>query len=62
MNQKRSRLALVPYKDKLFAIGGYVFTTDTILSCVEMYDLDSNAWQFVESMPEAAAEMAYGLI
>lgn len=58
---KRCQFALVSHNRKLFAIGGYAKSSNTHLSSVEDYDLETNRWNFVASMIKPTSAMNYGV-
>ena len=60
MNVKRSRVALVAYMDRLWAIGGYGARKN--LCTVEMYNPETNTWSFVASMESQEGAVGVGLM
>ena len=60
MNVRRSWVALVADKERLWAIGGY--DGRKYLSMVEMYNPETDSWTFVSSMEFHEGRAAMGVI
>lgn len=60
MNTKRSRVALVAYMGKLWAIGGYDGVSN--LSTVEIYDPQTDSWTYGEPMCAHEGGVGVGVI
>jgi len=62
MNQGRAGLGVAVVGDSIFAIGGRTATggpcTGGPLSSVERYDVDTNTWSIVASLPSARSDLA----